>query len=275
MDREARIKLIAEGASRAASDVRQVSGEVGNLGKVAGGVSKALKDIGASAYRAASDAARAMNDVKPISFASAADSAKRFDDSVTRLAVRANRDVGMLKQQFRDTGKEIGVMPDKVAAAARALTKMTGSSDASDAIRDLGAEELPDEMLLASVAGRQNDQIGGQRRAGAEAREAHFVHLGADLVLAEARAEASPPSLDDGTLHRVLRRLLSQRYGGAETTDVSTEAGTTTAAICTTTASMWAAGSAGSGCGAAGWNGASSSDSGSRRITVPIRRKRS
>ena len=86
-----------------------------------------------------------MNDVKPISFASAADSAKRFDDSVTRLAVRANRDVGMLKQQFRDTGKEIGVMPDKVAAAARALTKMTGSSDASDAIRDLGAEELPDE----------------------------------------------------------------------------------------------------------------------------------
>lgn len=29
--------------------------------------------------------------------------------------------------------------------------------------------------------------------------------------------------------HRVLRRLLSQRYGGAETTDVNTEAGTTTA----------------------------------------------
>lgn len=151
MDREARIKLIAEGASRAASDVRQVSGEVSNLGKVAGGVSKALKDIGASAYRAASDAARAMNDVRPISFSQAADSAKRFDDSVTRLAVRANRDVGQLKQQFRDTGKEIGVLPDRVAAAARALTKMTGSSDASDAIRDLGVEANDTDRSLEEM----------------------------------------------------------------------------------------------------------------------------
>src|SRR2546429_8546528 len=101
MDREARIKLIAEGASRAASDVRGVSSEVGKLGGAAGAAQKALESVGKAAFRMASDAARAANDVKPISFQAAADSAKRFDDVVTRMAVRANRDVGQLKQQFR------------------------------------------------------------------------------------------------------------------------------------------------------------------------------
>lgn len=151
MDREARIKLIAEGATRAASDVRGVSNEVGNLGKVAGGASKALKDIGVSAYRAATDASRAMNDVRPISFQGAADSAKRFDDSVTRLAVRANRDVGALRMQFRDTGKEIGILPDRVAAAASSLTKLTGSNDAADAIRDLGLEANDTDRSLEEM----------------------------------------------------------------------------------------------------------------------------
>lgn len=126
MGNEARISLIVDGASRAALGARSVG--------------DALKNLGAAAVRAGADLAKAMNDVKPISFQQAADSAKKFDDTVTRLAVRANRDVGQLKQQFRDTGKEIGVLPDRVAQAARALTKMTGSADAADAIRDLGVE---------------------------------------------------------------------------------------------------------------------------------------
>lgn len=152
MDREARIKLIAEGAGRAASDVRGVAAEVGKLGAAAGGAQKALTDIGKSMYRMASDAARAANDVKPISFQAAADSAKKFDEVVTRLAVRSNRDIGQLKQTFRDTGKEIGVLPDRVANAARALTKMTGSSAAAEAMAAIGAEANDTDRSLEEMS---------------------------------------------------------------------------------------------------------------------------
>lgn len=140
MDREARIKLIAEGAGRAASDVRSVSSEVSGLGKAADKAQGALKEVGKAAFRMASDAARAMNDVRPLNFSQAADTAKRFDDVVTRMAVRANRDVGQLKIQFRDTGRELGIMPDRIAQASRALTKMTGSAEAADAMKALGEE---------------------------------------------------------------------------------------------------------------------------------------
>lgn len=152
MDREVRIKLIAEGASRAAADVRGVSDAVGQLGGVAGKTSAMLADVGKAAFRMASDAAKAANDVKPISFAAAADSAKKFDDSVTRLAVRANRDIGSLKQQFRETGKEIGVLPDRLAQAARALTKMTGSADAADAMKALGIEANDTDRSIEEMA---------------------------------------------------------------------------------------------------------------------------
>ena len=151
MDREARIKLIAEGASRAANDIRGVGTELSGVGKVAGGVSGALAEVGKAAFRAASDAARAMNDVRPINFAQSADSVKQFNDQVTRMAVRANRDVGQLKQQFRDTGKEIGVMPDRVASAARALTKMTGNTQAADAMAALGKEANDTDRSLEEM----------------------------------------------------------------------------------------------------------------------------
>jgi phage-related minor tail protein len=111
VDREARIKLIAEGASQAKKDVNSVG--------------DALKEVGKAAFRAASDAARAMNDVKPIDFGRSAENAKKFDDTVTRLAIRSNRDIGQLSRSFRETGKEIGVLPDRVANVARSLTKLT------------------------------------------------------------------------------------------------------------------------------------------------------
>ena len=151
MDREARIKLIAEGASRAASSVQQVTDKVSGLGKTSKGAQGLLADVATAVARIASDAARAANDVRPISFDRAADSAKRFDDVVSRLAVRSNRDIGQLKQQFRDTGKEIGVLPERVANATRALTKMTGSSDAAEAMRDLGTEANDTDRSLEEM----------------------------------------------------------------------------------------------------------------------------
>lgn len=138
MDREARIKLIAEGASQAKKDVNSVG--------------DALKEVGKAAFRAASDAARAMNDVKPIDFGRSAENAKKFDDTVTRLAIRSNRDIGQLSRSFRETGKEIGVLPDRVANVARSLTKLTGSNEAAEAMRDLGIEANDTDRTLEDMA---------------------------------------------------------------------------------------------------------------------------
>lgn len=201
MDREARIKLIAEGASRAASDVRGVSGEVGKLGGMAGKAQGVLKELRKSAFRMASDAARAMNDVKPLNFAQAADSAKRFDDVVTRMAIRANKDVGTLKQQFKDTGKELGIMPDRIAQTARALTKMTGSADAADAMKALGIEANDtdrsiEEMTelgatLYSKLGVPMDKIGDAfRKARSTANE--FSTVGGHLALEDSLVRLAP-----------------------------------------------------------------------------------
>jgi pyruvate formate-lyase activating enzyme-like uncharacterized protein len=151
MDREAKIKLIAEGASRAASDVRAVKEEVGGIAGAANKAQKAVQDVGKALYHMASDAAKAANDVKPISFQAAADSAKKFDETVTRMAVRSGKDVVGLQTRFRDIGKEIGVMPARVAEVSRALGKMTGSNDAADAMRALGDEANDTDRSLEDM----------------------------------------------------------------------------------------------------------------------------
>lgn len=153
MDREAKIKLKAEGASRAAGEVREVKKEVSDLAKTATGTQTFLTDLARGAMRLASEAARTANDTRPISFQSAADSAKRFDDQVTRLAIRSQRDIGALRQQFVATGKDIGALPDRVAGAASALTKLTGSNKAADAMDALGREANDTDRSLEEMVG--------------------------------------------------------------------------------------------------------------------------
>lgn len=201
MDREAKIKLIAEGASRAASGVREVKSEVSGLGKVAENTQSALKEIGKAAYRAASDYARVANDTRPISFQSAADSAKRFDDVVTRLAVRSNRDIGALKLSFRETGKEIGVLPERVANAARALTKMTGSTDAAEAMRDLGTEANDTDRSIeeiTEVGATLYNKLGvplnklGETLAHVKGVALDFQHVGGKIALEDSLVRLAP-----------------------------------------------------------------------------------
>lgn len=210
MDREAKIKLIAEGASRAASGVREVKSEVSGLGKVAEGAQSALKEIGKAAFHAASDYARVANDTRPISFQSAADSAKRFDDVVTRLAVRSNRDIGALKLSFRETGKEIGVLPERVANAARALTKMTGSTDAAEAMRDLGTEANDTDRSIeemTEVGATLYNKLGvplsrvGDALKGVRSTAEQFATTGGHLALENSLVRLAP---------------LLARFGGGE-----------------------------------------------------------
>lgn len=211
MDREARIKLIADGASRAVNDIRGVSNALDGVGKTASGISGAFADVGKAAFRAATDAARAMNDVKPINFAQSADSAKQFNDQVTRMAIRANRDIGQLKQQFRDTGKEIGVMPDRVASAARALTKMTGDAQASDAMAALGKEANDTDRSLeemAEIGGKLYNDLG----VPLERLEEAFKRIRG--AAADFRAVGGPAGLEDSLAR--LAPLLGKIEGGLE-----------------------------------------------------------
>lgn len=152
MDREAKIKLIAEGAERAASEVRGVKDEVGGIAGAAQKAERALADVGKALYHMASDAAKVANDTKPISFAAAADSAKKFDDTVTRLATRSGKEIGGLKERFRDVGTQIGVVPQRVAEVTRALGRMTNSGEAVEAIKALGDEANDTDRSLEEVA---------------------------------------------------------------------------------------------------------------------------
>lgn len=149
--REAKIKLIAEGAGRARSEVNSVSDAVKNLGSVGSVAQKALAEIGKAAFHAASDAARAMNDVKPLDFGSAADKTKSFEDVVTRLALRGGQDVESLGRKFRTIGTSIGKSPEELAKMAGQLQKMTFASDPSEAMRALANEADDSNRSLSEM----------------------------------------------------------------------------------------------------------------------------
>jgi len=110
-----------------------------------------VKEVLKSAYQAASDFSRAANDIKPINFAASADRAKAFDDTLTRMAVRGGQQVEVLKKKFKETGVEIGVMPERVAATARALQKATYSNDSADAMKALGDEANDTDRSLEDM----------------------------------------------------------------------------------------------------------------------------
>lgn len=217
MDREARLKLIAEGAGRAANEIRGVAGALTDVNQAAKLSSGAFSEIGKAAFRAASDAARAMNDVKPINFAQSADSVKQFNDQVTRMAIRANRDIGTLKQQFRDTGKEIGVMPDRVASTARAFTKMTGDTQAVDAMAALGKEANDTDRSLeemAEIGAKLYNDLG----VPLDRLEESFKRIRG--VASDFRSIGGPAGLEDSLAR--LAPLLGKLEGGLERSAVLT-----------------------------------------------------
>lgn len=201
MDREARIKLIAEGASRAAGEVRKVGDELGKVKGVAGAAGKAITEAGKAAFRMASDAARAANDVRPLNFQANTDSAKRFEDVVTRMAVRSGKDVAVLKTRFREVGQEIGVMPQRVAEATRALGRMTSSGEAAEAMADLGTEANDTDRTLEEMTeigatlynklGVPMDRIGDAIRK-VRTVAADFSTVGGHVALEETLVRLGP-----------------------------------------------------------------------------------
>jgi len=150
VDREAKIKLIAEGASRAQAETNRTADAVGNIGTKAGLASGALQELGRVAFRIASDAARAFNDVRPIEFGKAGDQARQFSDQIARYAQRFGADAGSMRSQFMQVGESIGATSDRVAVFARSLSEIT-STDAAGAVRDLGE--------YANQTGRELEEV--------------------------------------------------------------------------------------------------------------------
>lgn len=151
MEREAIIKLIADGVNRAVSDLRKAEDAVGNVGKKGGAASGALQELGRVAFRVASDISKSFNDVRPIEFGRAGDEARKFSDSIARYSQRFGVDAQAMRSRFMGVGESIGVSSERVAGFARALSDVT-QRDASGAVRDLGT--------YANETGRELEDVG-------------------------------------------------------------------------------------------------------------------
>ena len=151
MEREAIIRLIAEGVNRAVSDLKKAENAVGSVGSKGSMASSALQEIGRVAFRVASDVSRAFNDVKPIDFGRAGDSARNFSDRVAQYAQRFGADAGSMRAKFMGVGEQIGVSSERVAGFTRRLSEMT-ATDASGAVKDLGN--------YANETGRDLEEVG-------------------------------------------------------------------------------------------------------------------
>mgnify|MGYP000025238066 FL=1 len=151
MEREAIIRLIADGVNRAVSDMRKAEDAVGNVGKKGGAASGALQELGRIAFRVASDISKSFNDVRPIEFGRAGDEARKFSDSIARYSQRFGVDAQAMRSRFMGVGESIGVSSERVAGFARALSDVT-QRDASGAVRDLGT--------YANDTGRELEDVG-------------------------------------------------------------------------------------------------------------------
>lgn len=151
MEREAIIRLIAEGVNRAVSDLKKAENAVGSVGSKGSMASSALQEIGRVAFRVASDVSRAFNDVKPIDFGRAGDSARNFSDRVAQYAQRFGTDAGAMRAKFMGVGEQIGVSSERVAGFTRRLSEMT-ATDASGTVKELGN--------YANETGRDLEEVG-------------------------------------------------------------------------------------------------------------------
>jgi hypothetical protein len=151
VEREAIIRLIAEGVNRAVSDLKKAENAVGSVGSKGSMASSALQEIGRVAFRVASDVSRAFNDVKPIDFGRAGDSARNFSDRVAQYAQRFGADAGSMRAKFMGVGEQIGVSSERVAGFTRRLSEIT-ATDASGAVKELGT--------YANETGRDLEEVG-------------------------------------------------------------------------------------------------------------------
>lgn len=151
MDRETKIKLIAEGASRAQADINRTAESVGRVGEKASAAGGAMRELGRMAFRMASDVSRAFNDVKPIDFGASGDKARAFADSTARYAQKVGGDAGQIAESFKAAGVSIGVTAERVASFTKGLQASSLNDGAAGAVEQLGQ--------YANSTGRELEEV--------------------------------------------------------------------------------------------------------------------
>lgn len=151
MDRETKIKLIAEGASRAQADINRTAESVGKVGEKASAAGGAMRELGRMAFRMASDVSRAFNDVKPIDFGASGDKARAFADSTARYAQKVGGDAGQIAESFKAAGVSIGVTAERVASFTKGLQASSLNDGAAGAVEQLGQ--------YANSTGRELEEV--------------------------------------------------------------------------------------------------------------------
>lgn len=151
MDRETKIKLIAEGASRAQADLNRTAESVGKVGEKASAAGGAMRELGRMAFRMASDVSRAFNDVKPIDFGASGDKARAFADSTARYAQKVGGDAGQIAESFKAAGVSIGVTAERVASFTKGLQASSLNDGAAGAVEQLGQ--------YANSTGRELEEV--------------------------------------------------------------------------------------------------------------------
>lgn len=153
IEKSARLTVGVDGADRAVADARKIKEAWGGIGPTAVSLGGAFAAVAYGAVRMATDVAKAATGVKAIDFNAATEGARRFDDAVTRMSLRGGSDVDTLKGRFREVGQQIAVMPERVAAVAREIGRVTYADIGSVAkdMRALGDEANDTDRSLEDM----------------------------------------------------------------------------------------------------------------------------
>lgn len=142
-DGKARIEATLDGASRVAGEANRIQQAFTQVGAVFQSLSGNLDQMGANLHRTINEISAAATGIKSLDFNKAAGDAKNLDEAITKLAIRSNRGVSELRQQFESLSTKVLIPPDKLAAAASSLTRLSGDARGSiEAVGVLGQEAI-------------------------------------------------------------------------------------------------------------------------------------
>jgi len=194
-DKEARIRIGLDGAQDVRAGLRGVKGDMEGVRESAGKSTSALKGLGDAARRIAVDFAAASSGMKAVNFEDAKQKAKAYEDQITRLAIRTGQSAGTMAADFRSVGERIGVMPERVAQGAKALTRMTMDSTVTKGVLE----------QLGHMANNAGDEFEDWINVGAKLRTewgTTFDRMGSQLQFIE-RLGASVPMGLQGMVRQV------------------------------------------------------------------------
>ena len=152
IERNARLTVGVNGVDQAVRGAKQVDSAWTQVGKNLIQIKSPIAEVAANFRRLVTDISDAATGMKAIDWNGSKERAKAFEEQVTRMAVRSGQDMVLLKKSVAETAESIGVVPERVIAAADSFERLTyDGQGAVDAVAALGAE--------ANRTGRQLEEL--------------------------------------------------------------------------------------------------------------------